>query len=382
MPEDVGLVLVVPKAGSNVDEHFAHTFRLADHLQCHVPTAVIVERLSGVAPAADPSVEVRIQRRADQGFVFRAFELIWLAAGLRRRGFHTYFVRTSQTAAVPLIITRRLLGIRIMYWNCGKGPKNRLRELGLRQALFYEIPQRIAFRWADVVVTGTDSLADHYPRTYGIPRARIAVLPNEIDLEWFAPASLEERSEARADLGIVGDEPLVLSLHRLSPVRRTLLYIPQVLEAVAQAHPRVRFVFAGGGPEEQEVRQAVAGARLGDRVQMLGGVPHHRVRRLYSAADIFLMPSYTEGFPRVLLEAMAMGVPIASTDVGGIREILPSAYHGRLANRDRPTELAEAVDELLRDVVVARDLVTEGLRWVRRFDAPAVARQLAALACP
>ena len=93
-----------------------------------------------------------------------------------------------------------------------------------------------------------------------------------------------------------------------------------------------------------------------------------------------MMPSYTEGFPRVLLEAMAMGLPIASTDVGGVREILPSAYHPRLAHRDHPLELARAIDELLADSSAARELADEGQRWVRRFDAPLVARKLAALA--
>jgi glycosyltransferase involved in cell wall biosynthesis len=376
-----GLVLVIPKVGSEVAEHFAHTFRLADHLRRNIRTAVIAERLAGAEPVTDPSVELYFQRHADRGVLPRAWELLSLAAGLRRRGFSSFFVRTSQTAAVPIIVLRRLSGGRVLYWNCGKAPKNRLRDVGLRNALRSEIPMRLAFRWADTVVTGTESLAAHYSQTYGIPADRIAVLPNDIDLEWFTRASQEERSEARAELGIVEDEPLVLSVHRFSPVRRTLVYIPEVLETVAQRHPRVRFVLAGGGPEESEVRRVVADAGLDDRTQMLGAVPHDRVRRLYAAADVFMMPSYTEGFPRVLLEAMALGVPIASTDVGGIREILPSGYHDRLANRDRPSELSRAIDELLGDPAAARELAAEGLRWVRRFDAPSVARRLAELAC-
>jgi glycosyltransferase involved in cell wall biosynthesis len=113
---------------------------------------------------------------------------------------------------------------------------------------------------------------------------------------------------------------------------------------------------------------------------MLGAVPHTRVRHLYAAADAFVMPSYTEGFPRVLLEAMASGLPIASTDVGGAREILPPAYNGRLAHRDRAHELAAAIDELLRTPELARNLAAEGNRWVRQFDAPSVARRLTALA--
>jgi glycosyltransferase involved in cell wall biosynthesis len=374
-----GLVLVVPKAGSDVTEHFGHTFRLAGHVRRHVRAAVIVERLAGAQPRVNPAVEVHVQRCADRGFLLRACELAILAMRLRRKGFQSFFVRTSPTPAVPLIVMRRLLGGRVMYWNCGKAPKNRLRDIGLRAALRGEIPMRIAFRCADVVVTGTDSLAAHYSRTYGIPTNRMAVLPNEIDLEWFSPPSRAERAEARTELGVTEGEAVVLSLHRLSPVRRTLMYVPAALEELARSHERVRFVVAGGGPDEAKVREAITRRHLGDRVQVLGAVPHEHVRQLYAAAAVFFMPSYTEGFPRVLLEAMAMGVPIASTDVGGVREILPHAYHSRLADRDRPLELARAIDELLRHPAVARHLADEGRRWVRRFDAPVVARQLVEL---
>ena len=376
---DQGLVLVIPKVGSEVAEHFAHTFRLAEHLRREVRTAVIAERLAGKPPRAEAPLDIYIQRQADRGVVPRAWELMRISAALRRKGFRSFFVRTSQTAAIPIILLCRVAGGRVMYWNCGRGPKKRLRDIGLRAALRSEIPARLAFRWADTLVTGTESLAAHYSKTYGISRDRIAVLPNDIDLERFAPASREERLEARAELQVADDEPLVLSVHRFSPVRRTLLYIPEVLDAVIQGHPNVRFVLAGGGPELNDVRRAVSKAGLDDRVHLLGDVPHENVRRLYAAADVFVMPSYTEGFPRVLLEAMAMGVPIASTDIGGIREILPDAYHHRLADRDRPLELSNALDELLRNGALAQELAGEGLRWVRRFDAAGVAQQLAAL---
>jgi phosphatidylinositol alpha-1,6-mannosyltransferase len=209
------------------------------------------------------------------------------------------------------------------------------------------------------------------------------VLPNEIDLDWFRPASPDERLGARMELGVAEDERVVLSVHRLSPMRRTLLYVPTVPQAVLARHPHVRFMVAGGGPDEAAVRHAVSRAGLDDRVQMLGVVPHDRIRRLYAAADVFMMPSYGgEGFPRVLLEAMAMEIPIASTDVGGVREILPSVYLTRLANTERPLDLADAVSELVQNPAVARELADRGRYWVRQFDAPRVARRLAALACP
>jgi glycosyltransferase involved in cell wall biosynthesis len=128
----------------------------------------------------------------------------------------------------------------------------------------------------------------------------------------------------------------------------------------------------------RELHALVVRERLEPQVRFLG--ERADIPEVLAACDVVLAPSWEEPFGRSIVEAMAMGVPIASTDVGGVREILPSSYRDRLANRDRPLELANAVNELLSDREAAQELAAEGLRWVRRFDASAVARQLAALA--
>jgi glycosyltransferase involved in cell wall biosynthesis len=375
-----GIVLVVPKAGGETAEHFAHTYALAGRLRELVDTAVIVERVVGSPPSPIPGVEVLIQSRADSTPLLRVMELAGMVLRLRRSGYRSVFVRTSTTAAVPIALLARLTGGRTLYWNCGKLPKKRLISLGLRDALAYELPFRLALRLSHRVVTGTPSLADHYARTYGIARERVAVLPNEIDLDRYRPPTDAERVAARAELGIEEHDKLVLALHRLSPLRQTLRYVPSVPQLVIAAVPEARFVIAGGGPEEPALRRRLAQSSLGDRVRVIGSVPHEGISRLYQSADAFFMPSYTEGFPRVLLEAMAFGVPFAATDVGGVREIVPDLYRPRLADRECPEALARALIELLTDRDAARALAFAGREWVRRYDSQHVARRLVALA--
>jgi glycosyltransferase involved in cell wall biosynthesis len=373
-------VLVVPKAGGGTAEHFAHTYALAGRLRELVSTAVIVERVVGSPPAPISGVELLIQSRADSMPLLRILELAGMVLRLRRGGYRSVFVRTSTTAAVPIALLAHLTGGRTLYWNCGKLPRKRLRSLSLRDALAYELPFRLALRLSHRVVTGTPSLADHYSRTYGINRKRIAVLPNEIDLDLYRPSTDAERMAARADLGIEEKDKVVLALHRLSPLRQTLRYVPSVPELVIAAVPEARFLIAGGGPEEPALRHRLAQTWLGDRVRVIGTVPHERISRLYQSADAFFMPSYTEGFPRVLLEAMAFEVPFAATDVGGVREIVPDLYQPRLADRESPEALARALIEILTDRDSARALAVAGREWVRRYDSRRVARQLAALA--
>jgi glycosyltransferase involved in cell wall biosynthesis len=375
-----GIVLVVPKAGGETAEHFAHTYALAARLRELVSTAVIVERVVGSPPAPIPGVEVLIQSRTDSIPLLRILELAGMVLRLRRRGYRSVFVRTSTTAAVPIALLARLTGGRTLYWNCGKLAKKRLMSLGLREALAYELPFRLALRLSHRVVTGTPSLADHYARTYGIDRERVSVLPNEIDLDRYRPPTEAERVAARAELGIEENDKVVLALHRLSPLRQTLRYVPSVPEHVVAAVPEARFLIAGGGPEEPALRRRLARSSLGDRVRLIGSVPHQAIPRLYQSADAFFMPSYTEGFPRVLLEAMAFAVPFAATDVGGVREIVPDVYRPRLADRECPEALARALIEILTDRNSARALGVAGRDWVGRYDSRHVARQLAALA--
>lgn len=373
------MVLVIPKVGTESSEHFAHTYALARSLRNLTRTAIVIERVVGSMPDPPADVPIFIQSRTESGPLRRAVELLRMVRELQRRGYTRFFVRTSQTAAVPVALATRLFGGKTMYWSCGELRRAGLRDRGWRHLLRSELPQRLAFLIADRVVTGTDSLADHYSATFGIHRRRVAVLPNDISLSDYQPPSETERMTAREALGLGGEEPVVLLLHRMSPVRRTLLYVPTVLVETLEQIPSVRFVIAGGGPDEEAVKAAVAAAGIAERVVFPGAVPHRLIRRLYHAADAFAMASYTEGFPRVLLEAMAMAVPFVATSVGGVPEVVAPLARSRLVSRDDPATMSERLVEVLRDPDLAAALATEGLDWVRRYDSPEVAARLVAL---
>jgi glycosyltransferase involved in cell wall biosynthesis len=375
-----GIVLVIPQAGSGVDQHFAHTYALAEELARLVPTAVVVERLVGEPVTPFPGVRTLVQSHSDAPAPRRLAELVTFGVRLRREGFDTFFVRTSQTSAVPLALLTKVIGGQTLYWNCVRPSRSALRQVGWRKAIRSELPVRLAFRLADKVVTGTGSLARLYASTHGIPDRRMAVLPNEISLASYRPATAHERVEARARIGVSGGGPVVLSVHRLSPVRQTLRYLPHVAQGVLAEVPDAIFVLVGGGPDEAALREAIAAADLEDRFVLPGAVPHSQVRDYYHAADAFFMPSHTEGFPRVLLEAMAMGLPFVSTDVGGVAEVVPDEYAGRLTNKEDPGQMADELVRVLVDPGLASRLAGSGLDWVERYDAPVVARHLVELA--
>ena len=213
------------------------------------------------------------------------------------------------------------------------------------------------------VVTGTAGLADEYSRVLGIPREKVRVVPNDLD-----PAAFAAPSAAAAP----APAPVVLYVGRLSRPKGAHL-LPSIFAGIHREAPDATFVVAGGGPEEEDVRRRLEDALPGDRVRMLGYVPNREVAALMRCADVLVMPSLEEGFPRRVLEAMACGVPFVTADVGGTREVVaPGAAELLHAPGDAEAAAASAL-RLLADPDLRSRLADEGHRHVEKFSVQGVA---------
>ena len=188
---------------------------------------------------------------------------------------------------------------RTFYWNCGepwKYKRNFLRE-------FFE---RAVYKMITFQVTGAASLADKYADYYGISVNKIKIMPNWIDLKRFA--SPLSRGAARDKLNLPHDAKIVLFAHHLSPRKGSRMILP-VAQSVAATEPNALFLVAGAGPDEKFLRDEIIRLGLSKNARIIGAIPNRELPDYFSASDVFFMPSEEEGFPRVLLESMALGVP-------------------------------------------------------------------------
>ncbi|MFL6801964.1 MAG: glycosyltransferase family 4 protein [Sphingomicrobium sp.] len=297
--------------------------------------------------------------------VIRFARLARLLVRMRRQGGRLVFVRISKHAAMVSAILGRLMGWRTLFWLSGtvedfnrrtRGWKGRLEHLYLW----------LVFRLVDRLVTGPETMLSYYKSTYGLPAAKVALLYNDVDLSAVAAAA------PLADVA----PPRVLMVHRLSPVRETARYFPALLAALgelASSHSSVTLDVVGDGPERAELERIAARAADGLHVRFLGAVPNRDLDRFYASATLFVMPSYREGFPRVILEAMARGLPIVATDAGGTRDLVGPLQDRFIIDRDSPEALAAAVASLLAQPALRAALSSENLERVKRFSTPAVA---------
>lgn len=188
---------------------------------------------------------------------------------------------------------------------------------------------------------------------YGAPPDRIELVPPGVDHAFFSPG---DRAGARRALG-VDDRPTLLFVGRIQPLKGLSVAVAALAEL---AHSDARLVVVGGpsGPDGTEELRRVADLvddlGLSDRVHMVDPRPHHALSSYYRAADVVVVPSRSESFGLVALEAAACGVPVVASAVGGLQMLVDDGVTGHLVDPRDPAAFAARVDALLGDPAEAR----------------------------
>ena len=152
--------------------------------------------------------------------------------------------------------------------------------------------------------------------------------------------------------------------------------MPYVIEAGAEALRKngYRCIVIGGGSEKEALEKEVKAKKLDDILSIMGEKPNALIQKYYQIAEIFINPTFTEGFPRVLIEAMASGLPIVTTDAGGIKDILGAKQREYMVDvRDRDG-FAEKLRQLMADSGARDALKEENLHRVKRYSTENVAK--------
>jgi D-inositol-3-phosphate glycosyltransferase len=203
---------------------------------------------------------------------------------------------------------------------------------------------------ADLMLASTTEERLQLAELYGAEPSRIEIVPPGVDHAFFSPG---ERRGARQALRL-GDDPVLLFVGRIQPLKGVDVAI-RALRELSATHPGALLVVVGGasgqdGPaEEVHVRSMVADLGLEDRVRFVPPQPHHLLSTYYRAADVCVVPSRSESFGLVALEAAACGTPVVAADVGGLTTLVEHGRTGFLVDERDPLAYADFADRILRD---------------------------------
>lgn len=237
-----------------------------------------------------------------------------------------------------------------------------LRSLAYRlQAPVSYLVERELLGRSDVVTAVSHSLVAELAG-YGVPAGRVGVIGNGVDAEFFCPA------------GAAPGEKYVLYAGRLGH-RKGLFDFLDCAEMLCAEYPNLTFRIAGKGPLGPRLLERIERSGYGSRFEVHGYVDGEKLRSLYRGAMAYVLPSHYEGLPTTLLEAMACGVPVIATDVGGSRDLVETGRNGILVPPRSPGRMARAVSSILDDGALreslgraARRTVEGGYTWDRIAD--------------
>ena len=204
----------------------------------------------------------------------------------------------------------------------------------------------------DAICASSPVEAEQLVELYGAPVDRIEVVPPGVDHAFFSPG---DRSGARAALGL-DERPTLLFVGRIQPLKGLTIAVRALAEL---RDPTARLVVVGGPSgtdghaEFDRVGRLIDELGVRGRIEVVEPQEHHRLSTYYRAADVVVVPSRSESFGLVALEAAACGVPVVAAAVGGLRTLVEDGTTGFLVESRDPADYAERIDRLLGDPAAA-----------------------------
>ncbi len=368
------LIYILNQYSENESSHFHHIINLLESLaQNGVNIKLIIEKPYFI-PSFKNKIDVVGQKRKNK--VFRLIELFFLLRKFNNEGYNKVFIRISSRAALVATLISKLYSSKVFFWLSGTTLEFDTKQpLGIKKLNWFFktwLPLKIVLK-NNTLVTGPETMGSYYQKWFNITPNRIIILYNDIDINRFHPVSKNHKTDMKYKLGFSVDTKIILCVKNLSPVRGIMYYFPYIINvAIKKLSGKFVFVIVGDGKELNNLKTSFNDNGLKKFVRIIGSVPNKEIQKYYTASDIFINPTLAEGFPRVLLEAMACGLPFVTTDAGGIKDIIGKKQKQFMVEKtDRDLFVSKLV-QLYNNHETQKLLSIENIEVSKRFATPII----------
>ena len=287
--------------------------------------------LALVHPALDPGFEklraraaalrVELHDRAEM-FPFSPLTVAWFARLCREHGVDIWHAHDYKTDLIGLLL-QPLLGFSLVSTLHGWSEDTR------RTRLYFALDRRVIRRYEQVIAVSSGLHAE--ARRLGVPRERLSLIENGVDTEEYRCSGVPRSTAGALDIGAAG---------RLTPEKGFLELIAAVEAMLEEGHD-IRLSIAGDGPQRDAFEERIRASRHSSRLALVGFIDD--MRTFYAELDLFCLSSLREGLPNVVLEAMAMSLPVVATTAGGLSTFLRDGDDALLCAPGSPAALADAL---------------------------------------
>jgi L-malate glycosyltransferase len=201
-------------------------------------------------------------------------------------------------------------------------------------SMYIEIDRQIV-KCADKVIAISKTCADELRFFYGIENSEL--IPNAVDSTFFCPSNTKDAKDR-----------YVLYCGRLS-AEKGLIDLIESAPYIIKKYPDFKFMIVGNGPLEKRLKKLVARLNIKKNFHFTGAIDHNSLLKLYQNATVFSLPSYREGLPTTLLEAMSCGIPVVATSIPGVSDVISDHKTGLLVPPHNPEKMANAILMLIED---------------------------------
>jgi len=215
--------------------------------------------------------------------------------------------------------------------------------------------------WGDKIIAISQQVREHLEDDFGVPSKDIVVINNGIDIERFSAEAIKPKAEIRNRLGL-GAGPVVGIIARLSDVKGHK-YLIEAMSLVLTQSPQAQLLIIGEGKMQEELFELVN--KLGINKSVVFIAKSQDTRDILSVIDVFVMPSLQEGLGLALMEAMASGLAVVGSNVGGIRTLIESGSRGLLVEPADAKSLAAAISKLLNDKPLRENLGSQARKFIQ-----------------
>ncbi len=228
---------------------------------------------------------------------------------------------------------------------------------------------------ASRVIAVSDFTRRELRKYYDIPESRIRVIHNGVDTHKFQPAT--DKRKIKAELGLNPDDIAILSVGRLY-ARKGLFTLIEAMPPVVKRFRNAKFVISGKGQSDEMAKLNAHAEQLGvkDNIVFTGYYPDKKLPKLYQAADVFAFSTFYEHHPFAVLEALATGLPVVTTTVGGIAETIETGKNGLLVQPFNSKQFSDAILYLLEHPAEAAEMGAKARRTIiNEYDWSIVVKQ-------